>query len=187
MHTYAAFLRAINVGGSKPLKMPQLADLVARAGGRHVRTWIASGNVVFGFPSTDAGSVEGRLDRALCRERAVASDVIVRSVDQLESVESRNPFPEEARRDPAHLTVTFFKRPVPRAALPSLQALGRGRERVAPIDRDLFVYYPEGIGRSKLTLSAMERLTGDRGTSRNWNTVVKITALAVELRKSLNE
>jgi uncharacterized protein (DUF1697 family) len=90
---------------------------------------------------------------------------------------ARNPFPAEAERDPAHLTVVFLKDAPKAKAVEALAAAIRGREVIQADGRHLYAYYPDGVGRSKLTHALIESKLGTRGTARNWNTVLKLAQL----------
>jgi uncharacterized protein (DUF1697 family) len=92
---------------------------------------------------------------------------MVRSASQWNAIVKANPFPDEAKRDPAHLTLTVCKKPVGK----SLKITGASREVVRVKGREIYITYPDGIGRSRLKLDV-------RGTARNWNTVMKLAALA---------
>ena len=89
-----------------------------------------------------------------------------------------NPFPKEAKTDPGHLLVMFLKAAPGAAAVRGLQQQIKDRELVRGIGRELFITYPDGVGRSRLTATMIEKALETRGTARNWNTVLKIQALA---------
>ena len=91
-----------------------------------------------------------------------------------------NPFPEQAASDPAHLVLMGTLRDAPSAGgrEDALRAAIKGREIVQARGRHLYIVYPDGIGPSKLTGGVIERALSTRGTARNWNTVLKLAALA---------
>ena len=106
------------------------------------------------------------------------AEFFVRSAADWRSIVKSNPFPGEAARDPNHLLVTVLKTaPSPRQWQDLADAI-TGREKVVPSGRVGYFVYPDGIGRSKLTPTLLERKLGTRGTSRNWNTVRKLDELA---------
>ncbi len=105
-------------------------------------------------------------------------DILIRSAAEWAAVIAVNPFPDEAERDPSHLLVTFLKTAPEAAAVDALRAAVSGPEVVRADGRQLYVVYPAGIGRSKLTHASIESKLRTRGTSRNWNTVLKLDALA---------
>jgi uncharacterized protein (DUF1697 family) len=166
MTTQIALLRGINVGGNQMVAMSDLRALAARLGLREARTLLQSGNLVFRSEKTPA-AIEKLLEKEL---GGVA--VFVRTAAEWRAIVERNPFPEEAKRDPGHLIVMALKN----AADPSRLVI-RGREVARGDGRQLYIVYPDGQGRSKLTNALIEKTLGTRGTARNWNTVLKLAAL----------
>jgi uncharacterized protein (DUF1697 family) len=168
---YVALLRAINVGGTGKLAMADLKAICREAGFAQVETYIASGNVVF-QAKMSAGEVKAALEERLRRHVGKPIGVAIRSVDELAAIVEANPF----KTEPASKTVTIFLgEPPPRDAL--LNATGRQREQFRLGKREIFVHYPDGIGRSKLVLPAARS-----GTARNMNTVARLAALAAKKR-----
>jgi uncharacterized protein (DUF1697 family) len=105
---------------------------------------------------------------------------MVRSAADLKTVIEENPFPNEAAHDPSHLLVFFLTGEPSREQAEALQRAIKGREVVRVIGRHAYIVYPDGIGRSRLTNAIIEKHLGVRGTGRNWNTVLKMDALAKE-------
>lgn len=178
MTTYAALLRGINVGGSRKLPMADLRTLLAGMGHTGVRTHLQSGQAVFTSESGDEESLAAELTQAVEKRFGFPVDVIVRDHAYLEAVVAACPFPA-ADLEPKQLHVTYFSAPVdaerfaevdPPAYLPEEFRLG---------DRALYLYAPEGLGRSRLAdVLARPRLTrGLIATTRNWNTVVKLVEM----------
>jgi uncharacterized protein (DUF1697 family) len=91
-----------------------------------------------------------------------------------------NPFRKEAENDPSHLVVMFLKSAANAKDVKAIQAAIAGSEIIRADGRHLYIVYPDGIGRSRLTNALLEKKLGIRGTARNWNTVLKIAALAEE-------
>lgn len=168
MTSFIVLLRAVNVGGTGKLPMTELRALCERLGFSDVRTYIQSGNVVLRSPLTEAGVTAG-LAAALAERMGKPVGVISRTLAELHATLRANPFPDAL---PSKVGVQFL--PV----VPATNALAGiatpGREAVALIGRELFIHYPDGIGRSKLRLPAM---VAD-GTMRNLNTVRALAALA---------
>ena len=167
MATYIALLRAVNVGGTGKLPMADLRALCEKAGFRDVRTYIASGNVVFSSDLT-APKALVTLESALAKRLGIATQVLIRTADELEAVIAANPFPEA---EPNQLIVVFLSKEEPLSAIDDWRI--PGRERIALIGRELFIHYPDGIGQSKLTVPF-----ADQGTGRNLNTVRALLAMA---------
>ena len=176
-----ALFRAVNVGG-RILKMEDLRQVLNRLGYVDPRTLLQSGNAVFGFvadiPAVTAATVEAAIEQALQKRLSLQSDVFVRSAVEWNKAIANNPFPKEAASDPAHLIMFTLKDAPSASVVKALQSAIKGRETVQARDRYLYVIYPDGQGQSKLTNTIIERALATRGTARNWNTVLKLAALA---------
>jgi uncharacterized protein (DUF1697 family) len=181
MPTYIALLRAVNVGGTGALSMDDLRKVVAGVGLTAARTILQSGNLVFVSRQSDEPGLERRLETAVAKTLGVETQFFVRGVPEWRQVVSENPFVEEAKGDPARLTVTALKVAPPPEAWEALSSAIRGMERLRGIGRHAYIVYPEGMGRSKVTIGLIERKLGTRGTTRNWNTVRKLETLAEAL------
>jgi len=173
-----ALLRAVNVGGRASLKMSDLRAVAERLGCTNVRTLLQSGNLVFEAKGGKAAALEGALEAALKKEFGLETALIMRSAKELDAAISANPFPEEAKAAPSKLLVMFLKDRVAAKTVEALQEAVKGREVIRHNGRELYIVYPDGIGRSKLTGSLIEKKLGARGTARNWNTVLKLADLA---------
>jgi uncharacterized protein (DUF1697 family) len=177
MPSYVALLRAVNLGATNAVPMARLRELFDRLGYPEARTLLQSGNVVFRSDSEPADRLESRLEKAIASELGVETRVFLRSAAEWKSIISRNPFRREATSDPGHLLMLALDGRPAAGRLESLQAAIVGAERVALVGRELYAVYPDGIGRSRLTNSLIERSLGIVATGRNWNTVQKLSAL----------
>lgn len=173
---YVALLRAINVGGNSTIKMAELRELGERLGFADVATLLQSGNLTFEATETDPDDLEQRWEQAVAESFGVSTAFIIRTTPQWQALIAANPFPAEAKADPSHLLVLPSKDALGEAAIAALRAAIQGRERIAGGERCLFAHYPDGIGRSKLTVKLIERHLGTLVTGRNWNTVLKLAA-----------
>ena len=159
------------------MPMADLRSMVSELGFSDVRTLLQSGNLVFRGAGADA-EVEAALEAESERRFGYQADYFVRTLDEWNAVVSANPYPDEARDDPAHLAVLTLKSPISNAEVAALNAVIKGRERAAGDGRAVYIVYPDGMGESKLTNTVVERALGVRATARNWNTVLKLAALA---------
>ena len=170
MTAYIALLRAVNVGGTGKLPMEDLRALCAEAGFTKVRTFIASGNVVFSCRKSEA-YVKAALEARLEDYTGKKVRVFVRTAAEMVAVAANNPFADLA----ANRTYAFFlDAPPPRDAIDHVA--GRKDERIALGIREIYVHYGEGMGKSKLRIPAAKA-----GTARNMNTVAKLAELAAQL------
>ncbi len=166
MNVHVALLRAVNVGGTGTLPMSDLKALCERAGLLRVRTYIASGNVV--FESTDSPEKAGEiLEKRLEAYAGKKVDVLLRTEREMADLVKVNPFPDEPGNQ---IGVLFLDREPP--ADLSRVAGGVADERFVAAAREVFIHYPQGMGRSKLKL--------DLGvaTTRNMNSVKKLAEMA---------
>jgi uncharacterized protein (DUF1697 family) len=177
MTNYAALLRAVNLGPHNKVPMSELRSLLGRLGMKDAQTLLQSGNAVFRCDDEAAADVEQRLESACTRHLKVTTHFFIRTAKELKAAIAANPFPRSAELDPSHLLVLFMKDAPNRASVSALQSAIVGREVVKTVGRQACFVYPDGIGNSKLTSALIEKKLATRGTARNWNTVLKLTAL----------
>ncbi|HXA40600.1 MAG TPA: DUF1697 domain-containing protein [Phenylobacterium sp.] len=170
MTAFIALLRAVNVGGTGKLPMSDLKALCEAAGFAKVRTYIASGNVVFASPEPEA-RVKADLEARLADYAGKPVGVVVRTATEMAAVRDANPFPDEA----PNATVAIFLDEAPPADAIE-KAVGRQDEQLRLGRREIYVHYGAGMGQSKLRIPAAKA-----GTARNLNTVAKLAAMAAEL------
>jgi uncharacterized protein (DUF1697 family) len=176
--TYIGLLRAVNLAGLNRVSMADLRDLLAKLGMKDGQTLLQSGNVVFRSGVSSATKLEALLQAGAEKNLRLKTEFFVRSASEWKDLVAANPFPSEARSDPGHLLVMCLKAAPERAAVTSLQETIVGREVVKTKGTQAYIVYPDGIGRSRLTVQLIEKKLGTRGTGRNWNTVLKLNALA---------
>ncbi|MCO5399231.1 DUF1697 domain-containing protein [Ralstonia soli] len=169
MPSYIAFLRAVNVGGTGKLPMAELRAMCESIGLTHVRTYIASGNVVFQSRLSEA-SVKAKLERCLEDYAGKPVGVAVRTGAELAAVLEANPFKTAA---PNRTVAIFLDAPPPADALDA--ATGRKVEEMALGTREIYVHYGDGMADSKLKIPAAKT-----GTARNMNTIATLVAWAME-------
>lgn len=165
--SYIALLRAVNVGGTGKLPMADLRKLAEEAGFGNVQTYIASGNLLFTSDLTET-QVKKQLENALKAYAGKPIEVIVRTAEEMRAVELANPFKTAAYN---RIGVLFLDHPMPRDT--TKKAKGVKNEEIEVGKREVYVHYPDGMGRSKLRIPAEEY-----GTTRNLNTVSRLAGLA---------
>ncbi|MHC5907461.1 DUF1697 domain-containing protein [Streptomyces sp. S6] len=176
--TYAALLRGINVGGHRKLPMADLRTLLEGLGHGGVRTHLQSGQAVFTASGGDETSLAAELEAAVEKRFGFTVDVLVRDHTYLQAIVDACPFPA-ADLQPKQLHVTYFSAPVTPDRFAEIDQPAYLPEEFRLGDRALYLYAPDGLGRSKLAEQlARPRLTkGLIATARNWNTVVKLAEL----------
>lgn len=181
MPVIVSMLRGVNVGGHNMIKMDALRALYESLKLRDPQTYVQSGNVVFRTDERDLVLLARRIENGIERRFHFRPDVIVRTTSELRDVIARNPFATRRGIEPAKLLVTFL------ASDPTAE----GREKVLKIKtdpeemsvdgREVYIYYPNGMGRSKLSWIAIANALKTSGTGRNWNSVSKLLEIAERL------
>ena len=168
MATYIALLRGINVVGANQLAMKDLAALCGDCGFLQARTWIQSGNVIFSSKLKQQ-AVQQKLEKALAAKMGKKIDVMMRTPAEMRATLEANPFPG---KEGSKVLVAFLASQVPPDALKGL--VTPGGEQVRPGNREIYIYYPDGMGQSRLRVP----VKGVSATMRNINTVAKLVSLA---------
>lgn len=169
LRTFIALLRAVNVGGTGKLPMADLRAMCEGLGFQDVRTYIASGNVLF-RTSLSAAKAKAALESALREYAGKPVGAIVRTADEMQRALAANPFADAA---PNRAVLIFLDAPPPADALAAVRH--RKDEEIALGEREIYVHYGAGMADSKLVLPAAKD-----GTARNLNTVAKLIAMAGE-------
>jgi uncharacterized protein (DUF1697 family) len=169
MSAFVALLRAVNVGGTGKLPMSDLKDICAELGFASVRTYIASGNVVFSSRKSET-AVKAALEKRLEAYAKKPVGVLVRTAAEMAQILADNPFPKAA---PNRTMAVFLDRAPPADTLAGIRGLRSEQIRLGR--REIYVHYGEGIGTSKLVIPAAQT-----GTARNMNTVATLARMAAE-------
>jgi uncharacterized protein (DUF1697 family) len=167
---FVALLRAVNVGGTGKLPMSDLKAICEELGFSHVRTFIASGNVVFASRKSEAAT-KAALEKRLAAYAGKPVGVLVRSAAEMAQVSADNPFPKAA---PNRSMAIFLHDAPPKDTLAHVR--GRKDEAIKLGKREIYVHYGEGMAKSKLVIPAAKT-----GTARNMNTVAMLAKMAAEI------
>lgn len=176
MVKHIALLRGINVGGHRRVPMAELRALVASLGHTEVASYIQSGNLVFGATAEES-SIVVALEAAIEKTFGFAVPVIVRSNEEMAAVAAAHPLVDAAAH-PRRAMVAFLDRVPEVDPATVIEADAYLPDRFTITGREVFLDYPNGSARSKLTHSLLERTLGVRATLRNWNTVTKLVELS---------
>jgi uncharacterized protein (DUF1697 family) len=181
MAVIISMLRGVNVGGHNKIKMEALRALYESLKLRDAQTYVQSGNVIFRTDERDMARLAKRIEDGIERKFGFRPDVILRTTAEIRDVVARNPFAKRRGIEPSKLLVSFL------ASHPGAEA----REKVLQLqcdpaelqidDREVYIYFPNGIGRSKLSLARLEKTLKVPGTGRNWNSVTKMLDMAERL------
>lgn len=165
-------LRGVNLGPSRRMKMEDLRAVYESLGLKDIRTYVQSGNVVFRASRPLAAE---RIEDAVEKRFGFRSDVILRTPEELENVIARNPFPGV---EGSKLLVWFLARDPGDESRAKVRALETPPEELRIDGREMFIYYPNGMARPKLNMTAIGKALPCTGTGRNWNTVTKLLEIA---------
>jgi uncharacterized protein (DUF1697 family) len=178
MRAIIALLRGVNLGGHKMIKMEHLRDLCGTLRLKNPQTYVQSGNVVFGTDDDDLIKVGRRLEKTIEKTCGFSSSVVLRTGPEMRAVWERNPFATRNDLEPSKLIVLFLANDPGKEAREKLAHLKTNPEEIRVAERELYIYYPNGMGKSNLRMSAIESIIKTPSTARNWNTVTKLLQMA---------
>ena len=176
MTTYLALLRGINVGSTTKVEMQGLRKLFEALGHGEVRTHLRTGNVIFTASGRKPSLVAG-IEKRIAEDLGVRTTVLLRTAAELAKVASGNPL-AGGRRDESKLHVTFLAEPPDRGRISELDALAGAQEEFAVAGREVYLYCPNGYGRTKLSNANLEKRLGVTATTRSWKVTTKLHELA---------
>lgn len=183
MPVVIGLLRGVNLAGHNRIKMEVLRDLCDSLRLRDSRTLLQSGNVVFRTTERNLARLAARIEDAIEKKAGFHSSVILRTPTDLKDVIARNPFASREGLNPGKLIVTFLPADPAPEVRDAVRALKTDPEEVRVHGREVYTYFPDGMGRSKL-VPVMERILKKSGTARNWNTVTKLLEMAEALENA---
>ena len=179
MHVYVSFLRGVNVGGHNKIKMDSLRELYRKLGFHDPRTYVQSGNVVFGAKEKNLKPklIEDAIEKAF----GFRPGVVLRTAAELKKTVQRNPFASREGINPGLLLVSFLTDACSKESAAALRALPIGTEELHPAGSEIFIYFPEGMGRSKFPWASMDKVLKTTVTGRNLRTVTTLLSMAEEM------
>ena len=183
MPVLISMLRGVNVGPHNRIKMDALRSLYESLKLENPQTYVQSGNVIFRTREKSIPGLAGKIQTAIQKKLGCCPDVILRTTDEMRKAIAANPFPEKVNEEPGKVLVTFLSVEPPRDAAASLSTLKGFPEELHLKGRELYIYFPNGAGRSKLPWSKIDKLLKVTGTARNWNSVQAILEIAQEMEK----
>lgn len=175
MTRYALLLRGVNVGAKNSLPMAELRAMLEKIGCADARTYVQSGNAVFGT-TLGAAALTRAIEQALAAYMGRPIATTLRTREQMQAIVDRNPFASVAT-NPAYLCVTFLSSVPTRAAVAPLHARDWTPERFEVAGTEIYTWHPNGQGRSPLAAALGKLPVRGAITTRNWNTVQKLLAM----------
>jgi uncharacterized protein (DUF1697 family) len=179
---YVSMLRGVNVGGHGVIKMDTLKDAYLGIGLADVRTLLQSGNVLFSSRLRDRAALAKRIKQELERRFELQIEVVIRTLDEVRTIVERGPV-LSARADMSKLLVMFLSGVPDAQGQAVLVKQHKGPEMIEVRGPEIYLYYPDGVGRSKLSTAFIENKLKVAGTTRNWNTLQKLVEAGAEIER----
>ena len=185
MKTFISLLRGVNVSGQNKIHMPELKRLYETLNLSNVVTYIQSGNVLFDCAEQDPTPLARLIEAELARSFGVTVRVILRDINRFQQIIDTNPFSNQRKEEVEKLHITFLSDSLSETALSNLPLLadpkgyeaGRADEFLV-FDREIYLFCPNGYGRTKYSNNFFERKLSLSATTRNWKTVCALNELA---------
>jgi uncharacterized protein (DUF1697 family) len=168
-------LRGINVSGQKKIKMGELKKLYGSLDFKNVKTYIQSGNVIFECSDTNVSKLINKIERKIKNFFGFDVLVLIRTIPEMQKLIENNPF---AKKNTSKLHVTFLSDTPTQSPMDEINKIKDQSEEFFISDKEIYLFCPNGYGRSKLSNNFFERKLGLSATTRNWNTVNKLLELA---------
>jgi uncharacterized protein (DUF1697 family) len=181
MPVIVSMLRGVNVGGHNRIKMDALRALYESLELRDPQTYVQSGNVVFRTDKRDLVALAKRIEDAIEEEFGFRPAVILRTTSELRDAIARNPFAKRTGIEPGKLLVNFLASDPGREVRDAVLSLKTDPEELRMDGRELYIYFPNGMARPKMSWAFVERMLKTPGTGRNWNSVNKLLEMAERL------
>lgn len=175
MNTYVSMLRGINVGGQKKMNMEELRDSYESLRFKSVKTYIQSGNVVFQYPDTDATILEGKIEAKIKQHFKFDVSVLIRTKKEFQKVVENNPF---HNKDLTKTHVTFISDAPTRILVNEINKVKDRLEEFSIQGKQIYLFCPNGYGKSKMNNTFFERKSQVTATTRNWKTILSLNDIA---------
>jgi uncharacterized protein (DUF1697 family) len=179
MQTLISFLRGINMAGHYSLKMTDLSDMYKSLGFKDARTYIQSGNVIFtSAANQQVTEITEKIEAAILKKFGYVVPVITRSTDEIKNIIAANPFLQEDKFDPSKMVAILLYEKPTEIQIQKVIKISYPPDKFVITGNEIFVYCPNGFGKSKLYTNFFEKKMGVTGTARNWKTLTTILSLA---------
>ncbi len=184
MAVIISMLRGINVGGHNKIKMDALRALYESLKLQDAQTHVQSGNVIFRSDERDIARLTKRIEEGIERKFGFRPSVILRTVAEMKDVIARNPFAKRRGIEPGKLLVSFLASDPGEEGREKVRQMKCDPEEMRIEGREIYIYFPNGAGRSKLQWAGLGKMLKTAGTGRNWNSVTKMLEMAEGLEAS---
>jgi uncharacterized protein (DUF1697 family) len=181
MAVLISMLRGVNLGRHNRIKMDELRALYESLKYEDPRSYVQSGNVIFRTKEKNSPQLAQKIQAGIEKKFGCCPQVILRTAAEMRTTIAANPFPEQTQREPGKVLVTFLAAAPPGDCEANLQKFKDFPEQLHLKGRELYIYFPNGAGRSKLPWSALDKFLKVTGTARNWNSVQAMLKIAEEM------
>jgi uncharacterized protein (DUF1697 family) len=178
--TYIAMLRGINVSGKNIIKMEELKSSLKSLKFENLKTYIQSGNIVFGAEKTSPPALSKFIQKKILKDFGFVVPVTVRTSKDFDKIIKTNPFLKMKSIDPQKLHVTFLSERPTQGALAGLKKLPTTPDQFHVMGQEVFLHCPVSYGETKLSNTAFEKLLSVQATTRNWKTVLTLFEMTKE-------
>jgi uncharacterized protein (DUF1697 family) len=183
MAVLVSMLRGVNIGPHNRIKMDALRAVYRSLKLEEPRTYVQSGNIIFRTKEKDLAKLAVKIQDAIEKKFKCCPDVILRTTDELKKAIAATPFADRPHLEPGKILVTFLAAKPAQEAEANLAKFKDYPEEVHLKGREMYIYFPNGAGKSKLPWSSVEKLLKVTGTARNWNSVTKMLEMAEDLER----
>jgi len=187
MEICITMLRGINMTGHNTIKMTELADLLRQIGYTDAETYIQSGNIVFTCHNKNYEDVSSGIRKAILSEFNLNIAVITRTSDEMKKIISANPFLEEPGFNPSKMAVLFLELKPSDEQVLKVAGIDYPPDKFHINSSEIYVYCPNGFGKTKLYTNFFEARMKVTGTARNWRTVNKLLEMAEKKKRFLEK
>jgi uncharacterized protein (DUF1697 family) len=186
MTTYISILRGINVSGQKLIKMDALRKSYENMGFCNVTTYVQSGNVIFTGNDSEISELEQKISQQIEKDFGFEVPVIVLTIDKLKQVIDNNPFLKDLNKDQSSLHVTFLSSKPNRYDHSTIDDKKQNGEEIIFSDKAVYLYCPNGYGKTKLSNNFLETKIKVGATTRNWKTTNELLKIAQQIIQDEN-
>jgi uncharacterized protein (DUF1697 family) len=178
MRTYISILRGINVGGNRIIKMEALREMYEEMGFENIQSYIQSGNVIFQYKDSKTNDLASKVSHQIAARFGFEVPVILMELNELETLVSENPFAKETNRDISFMHLTFL------SEIPDPEKFGkisneyRTSDEYRYFDKVIYLYCPNGYGKTMFTNGFFEKILDVTATTRNWKTALELLNMA---------
>lgn len=181
MPVLISMLRGVNVGPHNRIKMDALRAVYESLKFETPRTYVQSGNVIFRTKEKNSSQLAQKIRAAIEKKFKCSPEVILRTAEEVRKAMAATPFADRPKLEPGKILVSFLAAEPPLEARAGFDRFKDYPEEVHLKGRELYIYFPNGAGRSKLPWSSLEKLLKVTGTARNWNSVKAMLEIAEEM------